>query len=232
MRLYYRICRFACQWTCILLFKTRCYGLHNVPRQGGVLLVSNHQSFMDPVLVGMGLPRECSFMARDSLFHNRWFGRLIASLNAFPVRRNEADIGAIKESLRRLKQGGMIVLFPEGTRTPDGRIHEMLPGVGAIAKKARVPVVPVLIDGVYQTWPKDRRLPRPGNVIIEYGPPIDPEAYPDRSADEFIEFIRDRITEMQTRWHRLLPERRLKWYDMNGEPREAASPMSRPRLVV
>jgi 1-acyl-sn-glycerol-3-phosphate acyltransferase len=197
----------------VLLFKARAFGLHHVPEHGGVLLVSNHQSFMDPVLAGMPLHREGHYMARDSLFNNPWFGRMISSFNAFPVRRNAADISAIKETLRRLKNGQIVLLFPEGTRSPDGRIHEMLPGVGAIAKKARVPVVPMLIDGVYQTWPRDQLLPRPGNVIIEYGSPLNPDDYADMSAEELMEEIRRRIVDMQQRWHSRQPERRLEWYN-------------------
>ncbi len=212
MRLYYRFCRFLCQCVCVFLFKTRCYGVRNVPREGGVLLVSNHQSYMDPVLVTMALPREGNYMARDTLFHNRLFSLLIRSVNAFPVRRNEADIGAIKETLRRLKNGRLVLLFPEGTRTPDGRIGPMLPGVGAIAKKARVPIVPALIDGVYQTWPKHQKMPRPGDVIIEYGPPLLPADYAHLCAEELMEEIRQRLIAMQARRHSRVPQRRLEWY--------------------
>lgn len=209
MRFYYRFCRFLCHWTTTLLLKTRVFGLHNVPDSGGVLLVCNHQSFMDPVLAGMALHRECSFMARDSLFKNPWFSRLIASLNAFPVRRNTADLSAIKEALRRLKQGRAIVLFPEGTRTEDGTVGPMLPGLAAIAKKAEVPVVPTLIDGVFQAWPRDQKLPGPGNVIIEYGRPIQPNEYADLSADQLMNLIRNRLLAMQQSWHGRVPSRRL-----------------------
>jgi 1-acyl-sn-glycerol-3-phosphate acyltransferase len=213
MRLYYRFCRFLCQWLSTLYFKGRCHGLHHLPPEGGVLLVSNHQSYMDPVLAAMALPREGSYMARDSLFRNRFFGRLIGSLNAFPVRRGEADLSAIKEALRRLKQGHALLIFPEGTRTPDGTIRAMLPGVGAIAKKARVPIVPTLIDGVYQTWPRDRALPRPGNVIIEYGRPMMPAEYEHLSPEDLMAEIRRRLIAMQHRWHSRVPSRRLQWFE-------------------
>lgn len=218
MRIYYWVCRFFCQWFCVLMFRTRVYGLENVPSEGGVLLVSNHLSYGDPIFATMAVPRECNYMARDTLFRNRWFSRLIASVNAFPVRRGEADIGAIKESLRRLKQGKVLLLFPEGTRSPDGRIQPMLPGVGAIAVKARVPIVPTLLDGVVQAWPRHQALPRPGQVLVEYGAPLMPAEYAGMSPEELMSEIRSRLVAMQERRHRLEPARRLEWY---GRPENA-----------
>lgn len=212
VRFYWRFLRFLCRWQTILQFKVRVHGVRNVPREGPVLLVCNHQSHMDPVLVSMALPRESCYMGRDSLWANKWFARLITSLNAFPVRRNTADLGAIKESLRRLKNGMSLVVFPEGTRTPDGRIHPMLPGLASIAKKALVPIVPVLIDGMYQAWPKGSPLPRTGNVIIQYGELIRPAEYAGLSAEELVRLLRERLIRMQHRLHQSLPERRLPWY--------------------
>ncbi len=212
VRFYWRFLRFLCRWGTILHLKVRVHGVRNVPREGGALLVCNHQSHMDPVLVSMALPRESCYMARDSLWDNKWFGKLITSLNAFPVKRNTADLGAIKESLRRLKQGMSLVVFPEGTRTPDGRIHPMFPGLASIAKKTGVPIIPVLIDGMYQAWPKRSPLPRSGNVIIRYGEIIQPGDYAGLSADELVRFLRKRLIEMQHRLHTDLPARRLSWY--------------------
>ncbi len=209
----YRFARFLCQWTSVLLLKARVFGRDNVPAQGGVLLVSNHQSFMDPVLATMALPREGNYMARDSLFANRWFGRLIQYLNAFPVKRGSADLAAIKESMRRLKQGKVVLAFPEGTRTLDGRVGSMLAGLATIAKKCEAPIVPTLIDGVYQAWPRQQPLPGCGDVIIEYGQPITPDEYAGMSADELTEEIRKRIQTMQERWHRRVPSRRLEWFE-------------------
>jgi len=209
----YRFCRLLLQYIAVLLFKVRYFGTRNVPRTGPVLLVSNHQSFMDPPLVGISLKRICSFMARDSLFTNRWFGWLIASVNAFPVSRDTADIGAIKESFRRLKKAQALVLFPEGTRTSDGKIQPLFPGFCGIAKKTQVPIIPTLIDGVFQAWPRKNILPRPGSVIVEYGQPIMPEEYKNLTADELADQIRNILIEMQQRWHNRLPKHRLKWYD-------------------
>jgi len=183
-----------------------------------VILVCNHQSFLDPVLATMALPREACYMARDSLFRRRLFKRLIESLNAFPIRRSAADLTAVKGALRRLKQGMALVMFPEGTRTLDGRVGPMLPGLGTIARKAAVPIVPTLIDGAFQAWPRGRALPRPGSVIVEYGPPIRPAEFADLTAEELVALLRNRLEIMQHRWHTRLPHRRLEWY-LPDEPR-------------
>jgi len=212
MRAGYRFCRFVCQGFCGLYLKARVFGVAHVPQRGGVLLVANHQSFMDPVLATMALHREADFMARDSLFGNPYFKRLIEYLNAFPVRRNTADLGAIKEALRRLKAGRLLVLFPEGTRTEDGRIQPFLPGMGAIARKARVPIVPTLIDGMYQAWPKGQRFPSPADVIIQYDRAIQPDVYAGLSVEDLMEMIRGRIVAMQRAWHGRVPQRRLQWF--------------------
>ena len=209
-RLHYRFCRLICQYAMIMLVKPRVFGVRNVPETGGVLLVCNHQSLLDPMLAGIALPREAHFMARDSLFHNPIFGRLIDSVNAFPVRRGAADLSAIKEAMRRLKQGRLVILFPEGTRSQDGRIAPMLAGMGAIARKTGVPIVPTLVDGAFQAWPRGRKLPGPGNVIVEYDRPIQPSDYAGLTADELIDLVRSRIITMQERWHSRVPSRRLK----------------------
>lgn len=199
-----------CRWVSVLLLRTRVYGLHRVPAKGGALLVSNHQSFMDPVLATMALPYEINFMARESLFHSRWFGGLIRYLNAFPVKRGTADMQAIKETMRRLKEGKLVLVFPEGTRTPDGRVGTLLAGPATMAKKCQVPIVPTLIDGVYQAWPRQRLLPGVGDVVVEYGHPIMPAEFAHMSADELTEEIRRRLVGMQEDWHRRVPRRRLK----------------------
>jgi 1-acyl-sn-glycerol-3-phosphate acyltransferase len=212
MRLSYWFCRFLCQWTCVLLLRARIFGMRDFPARGGVLLVSNHQSFMDPVLVTMALPREGNYMARDTLFTNRWFGRLISFLNAYPVKRGKADLLAIKETMRRLKDGRVVAAFPEGTRSPDGHVGPMLAGLATVAKKCKVPIVPTLIDGMHRAWPRHRMLPGLGDVVIEYGKPITPEEYASMTPEDLTEEIRRRIIEMQEHRHRRVPSRRLEWY--------------------
>lgn len=105
MRRSYRICRYAAQVLFVALFRGRIFGTRHVPLQGGVLLVSNHQSFLDPVLATLAIPRECNYMARDTLFHHPVLRRVIEFLNAFPVKRDTADMRAVRETLRHSSAG-------------------------------------------------------------------------------------------------------------------------------
>jgi len=200
MRPYYRACKLLCRLGFLSLARGRVFGREHVPQRGAALLVCNHQSFFDPVLAGLGLNRECHFMARDSLFRSTPFKRLIESLNAFPVKRGEADVGAIKETLRRLKRGEIVTVFPEGTRTPDGRVRTMHSGVVLLARKAKVPLVPTLILGAYEAWPRQRKLPRPAPVLVAYDRAVTPEQIEALSPEEAIEVVRERIVKLMGRY--------------------------------
>jgi 1-acyl-sn-glycerol-3-phosphate acyltransferase len=187
----------------------RVFGTRNVPLTGGVLLVCNHQSFLDPILATFALPRECHYMARDSLFRNPLFRRLIEGLNAFPIKRGTADMWAIKETLRRLKAGRLVTTFPEGTRTEDGSVGAMQPGVILLARKAGVPVVPAMILGAFEAWPRHSPLPRPHPIIVAYGEPLPPEMLKRLGDEECIRVVRDRIIALMERYrqHPLLTGR-------------------------
>jgi len=127
-----------------LMFDLKVYGLHNVPSRGGALLLSNHQSNLDPMLIGVKLRRPASYMAKSELFEkSRLFTWAIRTLHAFPVRRGQGDVGAIKEALARLHEGRLLTMYPEGTRTLDGQIGRVLPGVAVVVRRARVPVLPL-----------------------------------------------------------------------------------------
>lgn len=203
MRLWWRAWRIIARSIFTVAFHGRALGVKNVPREGGVLLVSTHQCFFDPVLASLAFDRECNFMARESLFYNRPFASLIGSLNAFPVRRNTADLRAIKETLRRLKSGQMVLVFPEGTRTADGRIGELQPGAAAIAKQAKATVVPTVIEGAYNVWPRQAWVPRPAKVIVRYAPPIHPEECAAMNKAELTDRIERTLRQMQAEVRRI-----------------------------
>ena len=204
MRLYYRFCRFICQMGFLLYFRGRIFGLGHVPDRGGVLLVCNHQSYLDPVLAALALHREGNYMARDTLFASRLFRRLIESLNAFPVRRGSADVGAIKETIRRLRVGKVVVTFPEATRTRDGRIGTLHGGFASVAKRAGAWVVPVVIEGAFESWPRWRRLPAPHRIVVVYGQPVAPEAAASMPPDQLVEQVRDHLVSTQADLRRRL----------------------------
>ncbi len=168
---WYRLMRRFFQVTMISAWKIRVFNRHYEPAEGGAVYISNHQSFLDPMLSSLALRRPMNYMARDSLFRFPVFRQIIESLNAFPVRRATADLAALKEAMRRIKAGGQVVVFAEGTRTRDGRIGPMLPGVAVLAQRAAAWTVPVLIDGAFEAWPRTAALPQPGSVVVQYAPP-------------------------------------------------------------
>jgi len=174
MRWWWRLSQGLSRVLANIFGKFRVFGLENIPETGGVLLAANHQSYMDPVLVAMVLPREMHFMARRSLFRNPVFRAIIVSYNAFAIERDTADVKGVKEAIARLEAGNILLVFPEGTRTENGTIGRMKPGIGMLAERAAVPIVPVLIDGAYEVWPKGSRIPRFGRITMIFGKPLPP----------------------------------------------------------
>lgn len=155
-------------------FDMKVWGVRHVPKTGGLLLLSNHQSYLDPVLIGIHLPRSLSYMAKSELFHvNPFFTWLIRSLGAFPVRQTGSAAGAIKESVERLQAGHALNIYPEGSRTEDGEIGPIEKGVVLVVRKAHVPVVPVAIDGSFESWPKGKKMFHAHPIRLMYGPPMD-----------------------------------------------------------
>jgi 1-acyl-sn-glycerol-3-phosphate acyltransferase len=155
-----------------LLFDLKVTGTENVPKDGGVLLAANHQSYLDPVVVAVRLYRPVSFFAKSELFENPWFGWFIRMLHAFPVRQGEGDIGAVKEVIRRLGEGYALNIYPEGSRSETGDIAPFEKGIALVIRKARVPVVPVVIDGSFDAWPKDDKLFHAHPIRVKYGKPL------------------------------------------------------------
>jgi 1-acyl-sn-glycerol-3-phosphate acyltransferase len=196
--LWYRIMRRVFQVSMTAFWKVRVFNRHREPTRGGAVYIANHQSFLDPMLMSFGLRRPMNYMARASLFRAPGFRQVIESLNAFPVQRGKADTGALKEAMRRTKRGGQVVVFAEGTRTRDGRLGPFLPGVALLAQRAADWVVPVLIDGAWEAWPRTQALPSPGNIVVQYGRPRSRAEARRCSAAELVNQIRDELIEIQT----------------------------------
>jgi 1-acyl-sn-glycerol-3-phosphate acyltransferase len=158
----------------VLLFDLKVYGTNNIPATGGVLIVSNHQSYLDPILLPLQLERPLNYIAKSELFSNplaAWFLRSI--LNAFPVRQGHTDVRAVKETIHRLQEGHLMNIYPEGARTADGKIAPLQRGVGLIVERAGAAVVPAVIVGAFEAWPLQRKFPRRRPVCIQFGPPLD-----------------------------------------------------------
>jgi len=202
MNLMYVTYRCALRVLFSSFFGLRVFGRENVPPSGPLLLVSNHQSLLDPILCGVALKRELDFMARDGLFHNKLLGMQIKALNTFPVQRDHADIGAIKEVIRRLQQGKAVTIFPEGTRSNDGQIKPFKSGFELIARRAHATTVPVLVDGAFDVWSRHRLLPRMGKIYVVYGKAISPEEAGQMPKGEYVARVIRQIRDMRTELHR------------------------------
>lgn len=186
------------------------------------MLAGNHQSFFDPILVTLSLPRECSYMARDSLFRNPLFRRFIESFNAFPVRRGTSDVAAMRASLERLRHEAVITAFPEGTRTEDGRVRPCRPGVIVLARKAGVPLVPVAVEGAFDAWPRHRKLPGRATILVEFGRPFPPETLAGMDRDEAAERLTAEIRTLHNRLRRRLGRRPFDYGATPGSCGEAS----------
>jgi 1-acyl-sn-glycerol-3-phosphate acyltransferase len=158
----------------MVFLRWRAKGQGNIPAGGGVLLVSNHVSFLDVFFLGIPLSRPLNYMARSTLFVP-FVGMLIRSVGGFPIQREGIGASGMKETLRRIKAGGIVALFPEGTRSPDGELGPLKPGIASLASRLGVPVVPVGLAGLYETWPRSHLVPVPHPVRVHYGRPILPD---------------------------------------------------------
>jgi 1-acyl-sn-glycerol-3-phosphate acyltransferase len=155
-----------------LLFRLEARDAGNVPATGPVLIVSNHSSLLDPPLVGGASSRQLSFLAKAELFRIPVLGPLIRRVGARPIRRAGPDPGAMRAALRVLEENGALLIFPEGTRGPEGVLRPAKAGAGMLAVMTGAPVVPVYVSGSGRAWPKGRRLPRPAKVTVVFGEPL------------------------------------------------------------
>jgi 1-acyl-sn-glycerol-3-phosphate acyltransferase len=163
-------------------FRGEVAGTENFPVDGPFLIASNHASHLDPPLVGSQVSRQMRFFARRTLWNNPALGWWMNRVETIPVERDSGDIGAIKRVLQALKENRAIVLFPEGTRSLDGQLQKAKAGVGLMACKTGVPVVPCRVYGSFEAFGKGTAFPRFGTPIsIVFGPPIPASDYDDPS---------------------------------------------------
>ena len=166
----------------------------NVPLTGPVLLVSNHQSNLDPVLVGLACPRQLKYLARHGLFF--WpFSVWIRSLGAVPIDRERGAIGGIRVTLELLKGGNAVLVFPEGSRTPDGKLHPHAAGVLPARATQRATVVPVAIDGAFAALPRGSFFARPARIRLAFGKPITNSQIEGMSDQQLVDAVHQQIVE-------------------------------------
>ncbi|MFH1277801.1 MAG: lysophospholipid acyltransferase family protein [Candidatus Eisenbacteria bacterium] len=173
MRPFYRFSRGTVRLVFRLLWGLRVEGLEKIPRQGGMILAVNHASYADPMVAAAGSPRELRFFAKRELFRNPFFGGLIRACGAFPVDRGSVGRETLQTVQEILTGGGALLVFPEGTRSLDGKIRDARPGIGMMAARANVPVVPTYLRG---TRGIGGGLRRRGTLGVFFGDPVEPGA--------------------------------------------------------
>jgi 1-acyl-sn-glycerol-3-phosphate acyltransferase len=150
-------------------FSLRSEGRQRVPRAGPALIIANHQSFLDPILVGLCSRRHLCFLARKTLFRFPPFGWFIRSLGAVPIDQEGIAKEGLRTILDQLRAGRAVVVFPEGTRTPDGALHPLRPGIYLLIKRTQAPIVPVGIAGAFQAMPHGQAIPTPAPLFLPAG---------------------------------------------------------------
>jgi len=197
----YWLLRETLRLLCVVFFRLTSRGREQVPRRGACIIAPNHASFLDPLVVGIAVPRQIHYMARHDLWDNRRIAWFLNASNSFPVRREGVAGEAFKRAIRLLEQGEAVLVFPEGGRSLDGRIGGAQAGVGMLARMTGAPVIPVAVIGADRALPPHARMIRLARVRVVFGAPIVPpsDAPPreqrraayQRLADEVIEAIRE-----------------------------------------
>lgn len=193
----WRVCQFVLQNIFCFWLQYRARGHEQLQESPGALLLANHQSYLDPLLVGLPLQRPVSFLARDSLFRVPVVGWILRQTYVMPINRDAASTASIRDCLRRLEQGYLVGIFPEGTRTSDGNLGELKPGFVAIVRRTDRPIIPIGIAGAFEALPRGAWWLRPARVRVVFGAPIErselePLLGKDRES-ELLELIRTRI---------------------------------------
>jgi 1-acyl-sn-glycerol-3-phosphate acyltransferase len=155
-----------------IFYRLKVKGSEFLPVGKGFILVSNHVSYLDPIVLGVACKQDLHFMAKEELFRNHFFGWLLRKVNAFPLKRKGADLSAIRTAIKRVNAGGVLLVFPEGTRSTDGELGAGHEGVGFLADKLNVPVIPAFIKGTDKAMPKKAAFIRPAKISVRFGEQI------------------------------------------------------------
>lgn len=195
-RIWYRLVQQVVTQLVSVLGGIRATGRETFPTTGGAILISNHLSHLDVFVLGLLLPRPLNYVARSTLFVPG-LGFLIRSVGGFAIQRDGRGSEGFKETLRRVRAGGIVTFFPEGTRSETGELGEFKPGIVALASRAGVPIVPAAIAGTYESWPKGQKWPRPHPIRVHYGEPILPEDLAGKPPEAVTELLRQAVLESQ-----------------------------------
>jgi 1-acyl-sn-glycerol-3-phosphate acyltransferase len=172
-----------------LLYRPKAVGLENIPADGPAIIAADHQSFLDDLLLPLVVPkRKVVFLAKAEYF-DKWYLRwFFKGANVIPVRRQNRSgaEAALQAGVQALREGKLVGIFPEGTRSPDGRLYRGKTGVARMALEAQAPIIPVAIMGTFEAMPYDRKLPKRGRVEIRFGRPLTFERHYETPSDRFV----------------------------------------------
>lgn len=204
--LYYRFCRRLVWLVQRGLFRGRWFHVDRVPLTGPLLIVANHVSFLDPPLIGSAIRRrELAYLARSGLFKFKPLGLLLRSFNCVPVAESGGDVAAMRTVISLLHAGNAVLIFPEGSRSPDGQLCDFKRGVALILRKTSCPVLPVAVDGTFRAWPRHRTFPIlfKHRVAAMYGHPIPHEELLSQGPDAALERLHAEVARLQAEFRSL-----------------------------
>jgi 1-acyl-sn-glycerol-3-phosphate acyltransferase len=197
--------------TLTLGFSFRFEGGRNIPRDGPALIVANHESFFDPVAIGLTTPRQLHYLARKTLFRGA-FGRYLRRVNCVPVDQEGVAKEGLKTIIQLLEEGKAVLVFPEGERTWDGDMQALKPGVQLIIRKTKAPIIPAGVAGAFHAFPRTSKWPsfsplfmpaNGGAFAVSVGAPLDGEEFAEKPRDEMLLELQQAVQQMKDRAERL-----------------------------
>jgi len=199
--LVWRALQFALELVFCVWLRLAVRGVEGIDGDRGGLILANHQSFLDPMLLGVKLRRPVSFLAREDLFGVFLLGWLLKRTHVLPINRKLGSASSIRVAVSRIERGCLVGLFPEGTRSHDGQLAAFKPGFIAVLRRAKCAVYPVGISGAYQALPRGARFPRFNKVRVVFGPPISYEVLQSNletgQEPQIVSLLRERVLECQ-----------------------------------
>lgn len=229
--LFYKVCYTLTLIASTLFFRLRVFGLGNVPRTGPLLIVANHQSHLDPPMIGLALRRRhAAMIARSGLFKYPMLAWLINNLGAISLKENEPDTVAMKRAINALNNNRAVVIFPEGSRTHDGRLQSFQPGTWLLIRRAKCAVLPVAVEGAFDAWPRSRPLPSLARkrIAVNLGRPIPSESLAGLSPEQGLDLLKSRIAALQSQITPTLPRSSR----LRAHPSNPASHASRSDSLI
>lgn len=188
-RIFYFTVRLTAQLAGVFLFNLRCYGRENIPGPGSALILCTHQSNFDPVLIGIIFNERLNYLARQGLFHNPLLGTIIRLLDAIELDRDRSGLAGLKETLVRLRRSEKVLIFPEGTRCLDGQMAPLKPGFIAVARRSKVPLIPVAVVGAFEALPRGKMMPVRHPLRVCVGKMIQADEIVGKSDEEVLQLV-------------------------------------------